>query len=150
MKKKFLPLLTFLGLFLFTSPLLILFSESDMVTSVIPGWHTTLFPPHFLFSIVISIALLLNAISYAMLLRKRQLLNLKLFALHFLLTIPIVLHLNFPFLFLSENMNQNADYLAKEVDLEVLFFKITIISFIVGQIVFWICFMLKIRQKTVN
>ena len=150
MKKKFLPLLTFFGLFLFTSPLLILFSESDMVTSLVPGWHTTIFQPHFLLSIVISIALLLNSIGYAMLLRKRQLLNLKLFAIHLLLTIPIVLHLNFPFLFLAEKLNQSADSLAREVDLEILIFKITMIAFIVGKIVFWIYFMVKIRQKTVN
>lgn len=48
MKGNYIPFLAFLSLILLTA-----FSSFNGATSVIPGWHTTIFPPYFIRSVVL-------------------------------------------------------------------------------------------------
>ena len=59
MTRQYIPFLAFIILLLLTIP-----GWFDFSTSVVPGWHTTIFPPYFIWGIIIMIALLFFTIGY--------------------------------------------------------------------------------------
>lgn len=124
------------------------FFVGDFATSVVPGWHTTIFPPQFILGLVITITLSFVTIGYWKLAKKTDQINTKIFLIHLLLTLPIIIF--------------NQSYIRKRVD-EILIssndtktyeliIQVSIILpilFFVGQILFaWYFFTtLYIKEK---
>src|SRR5215216_5777514 len=110
MNKPYIPFLAFLVLLLLTIPF-----SSDFATSVVPGWHTTIFPPYFIWGLVVIIVLVLVTIGYWLLSKRTGKTNWALFAIHFLLTIPTVIYLKFPAILLDLQM-ANQDELIRTLE----------------------------------
>jgi hypothetical protein len=141
MKRPYIPFLAFLVLLFLTIPYSLNFS-----TSVVPGWHTTIFPPYFIWGLLVIIVLLLVAIGYWLILKQVDKISWTLFAIHFLLTVPTVILIKFPSIFLDiPQANQ-------EEQIEAIYFRMKLIPvawtlFIVGQVLFIIYFIRTINSK---
>jgi hypothetical protein len=132
MKRPYLPFLAFLVLLW----LPITFSRG-YATSVVPGWHTTIWPPYFICLIIVTIVLILVTIGYWLLFRRTDKTNPVLFAIHFLLTIPAIIYLIFPSIFLDARVTDENDLM------EAIQFRIKAVLvawgiFIIGQLLFLI------------
>jgi hypothetical protein len=64
MKRSLIPFFVFAALFVLTMNLSSDGFSLGFATSVVPGWHTTIFPPYFIMNSVLSIMLLLVTIAY--------------------------------------------------------------------------------------
>ncbi len=89
MIRPYIPFLAFLVLLLLTIPF-----SFDFATSVVPGWHTKIYPPYFIWGLILIVVLLLVTIGYWMLSKRVDKINWTLFAIHFILTIPTVIFLS--------------------------------------------------------
>lgn len=133
MKKSYIPLLAFIILLLLNFPFL------PFATSVIPGWHTTIYPPYFIAGVVAIIILMLVIIGYWLLLKRVDKVNWTLFVLHLLLTIPTVIYLKYPMMFLDFEHSSLGDV----ADKMVIRFQLITISWVlfgVGQLLFIVYF----------
>ena len=90
MKIKQLPFIIYLLLTISFFPL-----SSDYATSVVPGWHTTIFPPYFIWQFIVVFIILLVSIAYWKLSKKTSTINWIFFIIHFILTIPAIIYLKF-------------------------------------------------------
>ncbi|MBV4360246.1 hypothetical protein [Pinibacter aurantiacus] len=70
-------------------------------TSVVPGWHLTIYPIHLLITIIIATLLLLGAIGYLVLSRINDRINKTLYMVHFVLTATTVVYICFPTIWLD-------------------------------------------------
>jgi hypothetical protein len=139
MKRLYIPFLAFLILFLLT----ISFSI-DFATSVVPGWHTTIFPPYFIWGLIVMIVLFLATIGYWLLSNRTDRINWTLFGIHFALTIPAVIYLRFPSILLDVKMaDQNK--LIEAIAFRMKLMSIAWTVFIAGQILFLIYFIRTIK-----
>lgn len=84
------PIIVFALLTIVTFPFKLLFFESDSVSSVIPGWHTTIFPPYFVAGLVVSFFVFINFIGYCGLSKRKIEISPKLFLLHLVLISPAI------------------------------------------------------------
>jgi hypothetical protein len=141
MRRTYLPLLMFLVLLLLT----ISFSV-DFTTSVVPGWHTTIFPPYFILGLIVIIVLLLGTIGYWLLYNRTDRVSWTLFAIHFALTIPTMVYLKFPSILLNVQF-KNQEELIKEIVFRMKLIPMTWTLFIVGQILFLIYYVRTIKAK---
>ena len=143
MKRPYIPFIAFLVLLLLTIPF-----SFDFSTSVVPGWHTTIFPPYFIWGLILIIVLLLVTIGYWLLLKRVDRINWILFAFHFLLTIPTVIFLKFPSIFLDVQQT-NQEEIIKAISLQIKLIPVAWTLFIVGQTLFIIYFVRTINSKQV-
>ena len=141
MKSPFIPFVAFLFLLLLTIPF-----PFDFATSVVPGWHTTIFPPYFIWAFIVTIVLILVTIGYWLLSRRVDKINWTLFAFHFALTIPSVIFLKFPSIFLNTHLN-NVDEVMGGISLRMKLIPATWTLFIIGQVFFAIYFIRTITAK---
>jgi hypothetical protein len=143
MKRPYIPFLAFFVLLLLIIPF-----SFDFSTSVVPGWHTTIFPPYFLWGLIVIIALLLVTIGYWLLLKRVDKINWTLFALHFLLTIPTVIFIKFPSIFLDIH-ETNQEEIIKAIYSRIKLIPVAWTLFILGQALFIIYFVRTINSKRV-
>ena len=143
MKKPYIPFLAFLILLLLTIPF-----SFDFATSVVPGWHTTIFPPYFIWGLILIIVLLLVTIGYWLLSKRVDKINWTLFGIHFILTIPTVIYLKFPSIFLNVEQTDQEEII-KAISLRLNLIPIAWTIFIVGQTLFIIYFIRTINSKRV-
>jgi hypothetical protein len=141
MTRSYIPFLAFLILLLLTIPF-----SFDFATSVVPGWHTTIFPPYFTWRLIVMIVLLLVTIGYWLLCKRTGTINWTLFAIHFALTIPIVIYLKFPSILLDVQLS-NQQELTKAIVFRMKLIPIAWILFIGGQILFLFYFTRTIRAR---
>ena len=144
MKKPFVPFFAFLVLLILT----ILFSL-DLSTSTIPGWHTVIFPTQFVWGFFIAIILLLATIGYWLLLRRTDKINWTLFVFHLLFTIPSVLFIILPSIFLDVSEN-NQNELIESISLRMKLIPTAWVLFIIGQILFLVYFFRAINSKKIT
>lgn len=111
-------------------------SQRNAWFSVVPGWHTVIYPPKYIIEMSIIILLLILAIAgYAFLSFKKQSLNPVIFVIHFLLTIPIIIALLYPFK--SGDMTSlSKDEIEKIFSRQEWMGYVLISVFIVGQLIF--------------
>ena len=133
MQRAYLPFLVFAVLFILTITL-----TSDAATSVVPGWHTTIFPPFFLISLFISVALLIVVVGYWKLAKGGYKVNLAVFIIHLMLTIPAVIHNIFPLSWITWLPDQNE--VIEWVTWEANFTMTVYALFVLGQVLFLIYF----------
>lgn len=86
MKRSMIPFLAYLALVIVTSPLTPYFS-----LSVVPGWHTSVMSPFSLLALANWLSLLLAMLGYWHLSKRFSQVNRKLFGLHLLLTLPLLM-----------------------------------------------------------
>lgn len=141
MTRPYIPFLAFLILLLLTIPF-----SFDFATSVVPGWHTTIFPPYFIWGLIVVIVLLLVTIGYWLLSKRTDKINWTLFAIHFLLTIPTVIFLKFPTILLDVQLTDQ-DKLIRAIEFRLKLIPIAWTLFIVGQILFLIYYVRTIKAK---
>jgi hypothetical protein len=143
MKRPYIPFLAFLVLLLLTIPF-----SFDFATSVVPGWHTTIFPPFFIWGLIVIIVLLLVTIGYWLLSKRTDKINWTLFAFHFMLTIPTLIFLKFPTIFLIvEQINQ--EEIINAISLRIKLIPTAWTLFIIGQVLFVVYFIRTINSKQV-
>ena len=130
MKRPYVPFFAFLALLLLTIPF-----SFDFATSVVPGWHTTIFPPYFIWAVIVIIALLLATIGYWLLSKRVDKINWTLFAFHFTLTIPTIISLKFPSIFLDVQ-HTNQEEIIKAIALRIKLIPVAWTLFILGQALF--------------
>ena len=130
MTSPYIPFVAFLVL------LLLLFSFSfDFATTAVPGFHSTIFPPYFIWVLVVLVILVFLIIGYWLLVKLANKIDWALFTIHFILTILTIIFLIFPSVLLDvERPNQ------EEVG-NAMRFRLKLIPaawslFIVGQILF--------------
>lgn len=143
MTRKYIPFLAFLILLALTIPF-----SPDFATSVVPGWHTTIFPPYFIWGRIVMIVLLLVTIGYWLLSNRTDKTNWTLFAIHFILTIPTVIYLKFPSILLDVQLTDQ-DRLIEAIQFR---FRLKLIPiawtlFSLGQILFLIYCIRTIKAK---
>ena len=143
MKRPYIPFLTFLVLLLLTIPF-----SLNFAASVVPGWHTTIFPPYFIWGLILIIVLLFVTIGYWLLSKRVDKINWTLFALHFILTIPTVVFLKFPSIFLNLPLTDQEEII-KAIYLRMKLIPFAWTLFIIGQVLFIIYFVRTINSKRV-
>ena len=141
MTRPYIPFLAFLILLLLTIPF-----SFDFATSVVPGWHTTIFPPYFIWGLIVFIVLLLVTIGYWLLSKRTDKINWTLFAIHFLLTIPTIIFLKFPTILLDVQLTDQ-DKLIRAIEFRMKLIPIAWTLFIIGQILFLIYYVRTIKAK---
>ncbi|OJY85075.1 MAG: hypothetical protein BGP14_04315 [Sphingobacteriales bacterium 44-15] len=143
MTKPYIPFLAFLILLLLTIPF-----SFDFATSVVPGWHTTIFPPYFIWGLIVMIVLLLVTIGYWLLSKRTDKTNWTLFAIHFVLTIPTIIYLKFPSILLDVQLTDQNE-LIRAIEFRIKVIPVAWTLFIVGQILFLIYFIRTIKAKPI-
>ena len=126
MKIKQLPFIIYLLLTISFFPM-----SSDYATSVVPGWHTTIFPPFAVGQFIVVLSLLGVIFGYYKLSRRTDTINWKLFIIHFLLTVPLILLLMFN------------TYIYTDIN-PMITIPVSIFMFIIGQIVFLLHYLRKL------
>lgn len=132
MKGNYIPFLAFLSLILLTA-----FSSFNGATSVIPGWHTTIFPPYFILSVVLICALLLATVGYWLLARRVDKISWVLFCAHFILTMPAFVFLTYPTVFMDMDQ-QNQTSIFSEISFRLKLIPLAWILFGLGQLLFMV------------
>jgi len=131
MKLLHLPSLIFICIFLSFFPL-----SLDYATSVVPGWHTTIFPPYFIWQSIVLLIILLVSIAYWKLSTKTGIINWIFFIFHFILTIPAIIYLKYG-LMIFNSVTISKDEL------------LIIISFVLGQILFIVHYVRSLQRKRI-
>jgi hypothetical protein len=142
--RPYIPFLAFLVLLVLTIPF-----SSDFATSVIPGWHTTIFSPYFIWQLIIIFLLLLSTIGYWLLSKRIDKINWRLFAFHFILTIPMLTFLKFPTIFLNIDQTYQ-EKIIKVISLQRKLIPLVWTLFIIGQVLFVIYFIRITNSKHVT
>ena len=143
MTRPYIPFLAFILLLLLAIPF-----SFDFATSVVPGWHTTIYPPIFIWGLIVIIVLLLVTIGYWLLSKWTDKTNLTLFYIHFALTIPTIIYLKFPSIFLDVQLTSQNE-LISAIDFRMKLIPVAWTLFIVGQIMFFIYYGRTIRGKRI-
>ena len=143
MIRPYIPFLAFLIILILTIPF-----SFDFATSAVPGWHTTIYPPYFVSGLISMIVLLLVTIGYWLLSKRVDKTSWTLFAIHFILTIPIVIFLKFPSIFL-DTMQTNQEELLRNLSLRIKLIPVAWTLFIAGQILFIIYYVRTVKNTPI-
>jgi hypothetical protein len=147
MKKYSLPFYVFAALLILTIPFSFYNFSLDFATSVVPGWHTTIFPPYFLINLIVSIVILLVVIAYWNLSRKMKKVSWTVFFIQLVLTIPAVLYILFPS-FMDKLLFQHDEPINLRLILSIIL--APYVLFIVGQVFFFFNYFKTIKAKRVG
>ena len=113
---------------------------------MVPGWHTTIFSPYLIYGVIITIVLLFVIIGYWLLAKHTNKTNWALFTFHVALTIPTLIYLKFPLLFLNLHPDDSNEVL-QAISYRVKIIPIVWTLFIAGQMLFPIYYIRTIRAK---
>jgi hypothetical protein len=131
MKLSYLPSLIFICIFLSFFPL-----SLDYATSVVPGWHTSIFPPYFIWQSIVVLIILLVSIAYWKLSTKNGTINWIFFIVHFILTIPAIIYLKYGLMIFNSVIISKDELLIP-------------ITFVLGQILFIVHYVRSLQRKRI-
>ncbi len=131
MKLSYIPSLIFICIFLSFFPL-----SLDYAISVVPGWHTTIFPPYFIWQSIIVLIILLVSIAYWKISTITGTINWIFFIVHFILTIPAIIYFKYG-LKIFNSLTISKDEL------------LIPISFVLGQILFIVHYVRSLQRKRI-
>ncbi len=136
------PFLTFITILSLTIKAML----TDFATSVIPGWHITIFPPYSvgIFSIIISV--FLGTLGYGYYFKKSIKIKLLVFVIHLLLILPLIICISLPVLIFDLLFFNHLNDAINNVELFQSFILLLIILFVIGKILFVYYFM-KTKKK---
>jgi hypothetical protein len=120
--------------------------SADVAVSVIPGWHTTIYSPYIVWTIVFEVALLFASAGYWLIWQWDRKINWRLFIIHLVLTIPAMAFIKFPLLFVKLPPASEATLL-QDLTLSAKLFSIARAGFIAGQVVFLVYFFKRIYMR---
>lgn len=132
MKLSYIPSLIFICLFMSFFPL-----SSDYATSVVPGWHTTIFPPYFILQFIVVLIILLVSFAYWKLSTITGTINWIFFIIHFILTIPAIIYLKYGLMIFNSVTISKDELLIP-------------ISFVIGQILFIVHYVRSLQRKRIQ
>lgn len=143
--KIVLVILIVLLIFIFPYWILFLCFHSNLLSSVAPGWNSTIYPIGEVFKFI---ALLLTTIFYWKLSKVKKNIPLKKYIIYFLLTIPgvLIISLDFSELF-NLNINDPENFMTQ---IKILvYIKIVIdVMFYIGQVLFLVYYKKSMRKLT--
>lgn len=129
----------FILLFILLFPYSIIpFISSDSLYSLIPGWHTTIFPVKIISNLFKLLILSITTIFYLKLTKATVQINFKKFLIHFLLTIPAVFIGMVNFYKLTDFNYLNTQSFISHIQFVVFINICANILFFIGQILFGI------------
>ena len=120
---------------------------SDFASSLIPGWHTTIFPSYYFISFIVIANFIFPTLMFWMISKRNKKLKIAVLILHMLLSTIIISTLKFPSLFISSNgydINQSA------IESTIKFLRFIFIAFVTEQIIFGIYLFLNSRKEISN
>lgn len=141
MRKNYIPIFAFLSLLILTFRFS--FGLNDFAEQ---GWHVTIFPAYFIWLLIGLAIFLFAVIGYWLLTSRANKTAWGLFAIHFVLTIPSIVYLMIPSIFLDTSIIESGELM------NVLHFRIRLIPvawalFIIGQVLFLVYFIRTIKQE---
>ena len=143
MKSKYFQTFIFLTLLILT-----VWSQYRTSSTVVPGWHTVVYPSNYLLVIsFITLSLFLAIIGYTYFSYKKKPIGPWIFILHFLLTVPLIIALLYSFKTIDMSTLSKAEFdriIIQKEWYEYLLFSL----FIIGQLVFLIYFIKHFTIKT--
>ena len=140
-------LIIFIFLFVILIPYSVVFLESDFVTSIIPGWHTTINSFNLIANIIKLIVLFIVLILYWKLSNFEKEIKIQFFILHLLLTIPSVFISKISLSNFVNFDSRNVEKTLTEIEnLNRIVILINIL-FIIGQILFGIYYLKMWKNK---
>ena len=131
LKAGYISFLTLLILFLLSISM-----SFDFATSVVPGWHTTVYHPFSISNRFVIIFLSLATIGYWHLAKRGVKINTTLFVGHLMLTIPALIFMRVPPLFIGSDHSIH-DKIINQLIFREQLLKVTTILFL-GQVIFLI------------
>ena len=131
MKLSYLPSLIFICIFLSFFPL-----SLDYATSLVPGWHTSIFPPYFIWQSIVVLIILLVSIAYWKLSTNNGTINWIFFIVHFILTIPAIIYLKYGLMIFNSVIISKDELLIP-------------ITFVLGQILFIVHYVRSLQRKRI-
>ncbi len=141
MTKLYIPLVAFFLLLLVTVPF-----SFDFAVSVVPGWHTTILPPFYIRSIILTVVFLFSIIGYWLIIRKAGKLHFTLFVAHFMLTFATVIFFHYPMMFAGSHSTLTDDLMQTAMQRAKLLEVATII-FVAAQALFIVYFISVMMKK---
>ncbi len=146
--KTKIPLIIFLILFVISIPYTHFLYQFDCVSSIIPGWHTTINSFGYIESILKLVFLFIAIILYWKLNKITKKMPINYFLLHCILTLPSIIISKVPLVLFVNFDKQNLEKTISEINISN---RITIIIntlFLIGQIIFGTYFYkIWIKQK---
>jgi len=128
MQKKYLPILSFLLLLIIATPF-----ESGF-TIQHPGWHTII-PSTSYLEIIIWLLISIILFSYYIIIKKGKTIHLKIFLIHFVLSIPLVLYARFN-IFIRFTASKNTTDILEFITILNTIAYTSLILFLISQVIF--------------
>ncbi|CAM3514354.1 DUF2569 domain-containing protein [Flavobacterium chungbukense] len=142
--------LVFFVLALIVFPYYIIYLSSDFVSSIVPGWNTTIVSGQIISNLIKFVALLITTICYWKLSKINNQIILKSFLIHFTLTIPAVFISRMSLYELITSISFNPENFVNRISL-IIFINICLnILFCIGQIIFWRFYIKSKRSYRIN
>lgn len=138
MIKTKIPFIVFTILLIVLFPFSVLFIKSDLVSSIIPGWHTTINSFWLLATVIKIVILSIVVLMYWKLNKIVKEIEVKFFILHLALTIPSILNSKIPLQSFIEFNRNNMEKTISELETVNLIVIALNVLFVVGQIAFGI------------
>jgi len=139
MKKKYIPFLFLLLLCLLAA---ILPFSFDRPSSVVRAWHTTVVPQSLIIWFVIIAVCIFDTIGYWLIARQTAKVNWVFFIVHAAFTIPTIIFIKLPFLFINAQQIEIAQLITQYKKWR----SIAWLAFIAGQSLFFLYYMRIIQQ----
>ena len=150
MIKTKIPLIVFTILLIILFPFSVFFMKSDLISSIVPGWNTTI-NSFWLFATILKFAILsIVVLMYWKLNKIVKEIKVKFFILHLALTVPSILNSKIPLQsFIEFNSNEMEKTISdlKTVNLIVMALNVL---FLLGQIAFGVYYVRKWNNRKVN
>jgi hypothetical protein len=118
--------------------------------SIVPGWHTTIYPPWYSGILVIMLTLFFAAIGYWLYLKQISKLNWVLFVIYFLVTASTYFFIKFPFLFLKFQEHNQEEMFATARNIVLLLPAITWVLIITQVLLVGYVGYIVIRRKMIS
>lgn len=125
-----------LSIFIFPYYLFLLYINSDFLSSIIPGWNTTIVPIRLISNLIKFLLLIMISFYYWKLSKVIKEINLKKFILHFALTLPLVLIAKLNVYQFVEMKLYNPESFLSQIQMVIYINVFVNILFFLGQILF--------------
>ncbi len=146
MRKAYLPFLMIIVVLILS----LLFPFNHDTSSVVPGWHTTIWPPEFIFSLISIIILVFVSIGYWLLSKKVEKANWILFSIHFVCTISTIIFIKFPLLLVAMFTRITDQEPLRMWKLFIYLMPVAYLFFIAGQVIFAVYFFRTLKRNKIE
>lgn len=129
--------LTFAILCVIIFPYYIIHLQSDFLSSIVPGWNTSIIPQRIISNLIKFFILIISVYLYFKLSKISEQINFKKFIFHFLLTLPAVVISKLNVYKMLDFNSFNPEGFLSQIQIVVLLNIVCNILFFISQILFW-------------